>query len=224
MKTFLEQYTSSLPPILYRHFEQEEYALDFMNGNIRLGFYKSYSYLNKYDIRQNSNEGIHSLSIAYPDRTAHSTVGGTWPLYILCMHHNSVDRSQRNAHGKYSVKIQNPYELHRRLQKHLGTHLQASFLGNMVYNCNNLESATENIPILEISNYTDSPINSWKKEVRFSYYIEASTLDKKHSKNAMPFELSSELVKLNKYIHLPKYITIKNADIKDLCEMEAPLD
>ncbi|MES2802460.1 MAG: hypothetical protein V4654_08220 [Bdellovibrionota bacterium] len=220
MKTFFELFKQPLPEYLIRHFEEKSHAEEFIRGNIRLGFYRTYTTLRKSDVRHNAEEGKYKGAVSYVDGTSgRFSAGGTWPLYIVCFFDPSSSDTVRNKHGKFAVKIRDPLNLYTQIGQQIGPSLQASWGGHMVYGYDLVKTTQEELStnLLPLSVYTDSSVNKEKKEIRFSYYVSAHALLKTSAQRN--FEISSETIDLTEDIRLPKYVYLKDVPISRFCEL-----
>jgi hypothetical protein len=120
-----------IPKKLYRFFEKEDYAQQFINGKIRIGnieYYKIIEDKNRKNARRDEEEGKLSYFIDKPavfhlidsqtlktetrislteKKRRHSSVGN--PLYLLCTHSIRANKKKMSEDfGKYMVEINNP--------------------------------------------------------------------------------------------------------------------
>lgn len=215
MDNFIKHYKTPSPQVLYRHFENEKYADEFMNGNdIRLGHYRSYSSPDD-QTRSNPYEGKFQGHIEYNDRMTYTSLSGLYPIYCLCFFKPTADKTYREKYGKYVVAINDPNQLHERINKHLNKTPSSNFFGNMVY----LEKIVNPINGQRddrlLSLYSDKLINSEKQEFRLSYDIWLPD----HNTNLKGISFSKNKEECYRKIsNLPLYIHLHGIKINDLCE------
>ena len=101
------------PSVLFRSFDQLEYAQQFLSGHIRFGSVLSYRKIEGQ--RKDNTEG-----------TGHYSVSGSNikiefcsnKIYAMCCHLD-LESARTTNHGKYIVKINNPLYLAKELTKTL---------------------------------------------------------------------------------------------------------
>ncbi len=217
MDSFEKAVNKPLPKFLYRYFERESYALDFLSGNVRLGLYLAYREQHG-NIRENNYEGTFKVNFNRKTETTKANGGGVWPLYCLCAFSPEARPRVMEAHGKYKVIIKNPALFHSKIQDHLVGLLQFSRVGTMVYEHENI-NPTGMGSILSLSIFSDMPNNIEKSEIRYTYYFNPIKIAAKELMNAESIiSGSKELINAGG-LQLPKYITLNRLSISGLCEM-----
>jgi hypothetical protein len=209
VEEFSKAFSAPLPETVLRHFTNLSHAESFIQGNIRIGYYKSYAYLPKDNIRRNPNESTFTGTIVRPSgKTSFGIIGGSWAIYILCFFHPKTSKQIRQPHGEFVVRIKNIKEFHSRICKHLGPIIKGNLIGHMVYR-GILKVESEDFDAnLALHAYSDGVNHKDKREIRLSYVFNPDKLD-------VPTPSPSERTSLA----LPSYYNITNAPISDLCEL-----
>ncbi len=102
------------PEIVYRVFDNIEYANDFIKGIIRFSLlqnYKSTDDTKRKDITEGEAHVIHN------GRSCHSSFASN-RFYVLCCH-RSLEAAQQSKFGKFIVEITNPKQLAEQMTKWL---------------------------------------------------------------------------------------------------------
>jgi hypothetical protein len=103
-----------IPGDLLRFFCQEDHALEFMSGSVRLGVLDHYRGLD--DSRGDVTEGRSSVFFR-ADVPIHSTVTSSYHYYILCTTHPEVNvASMAKKYGQFMVRITRPRVLLERIK------------------------------------------------------------------------------------------------------------
>jgi hypothetical protein len=111
--------TSAVPPVLVRTFEREEYARQFLAGDVRFGLLQYYREIE--DGRRDEGEGRASIrwNLEAEDPALHNvTYTGTSlnPYYVLCASDPKRKGTAANF-GAFSVQIDRPLKLLERICK-----------------------------------------------------------------------------------------------------------
>jgi hypothetical protein len=109
---------SAVPKALLRTFEREEYARQFLMGNIRFGLLQHYREME--DARADETEGRASIrwDLETDNPTLHNAMyTGTSlnPYYILCTSHPGACGKQLAKFGSFVVEINQPLKLLERI-------------------------------------------------------------------------------------------------------------
>lgn len=161
---------------LYRGFDRKEYLEQFIEGQIRLGYYRYYRDIPEFqtisgieknlrDPRFNRDEGIiRGIKMRQADGSikTYTTFGLASPHYISCW---ATDK--KSVVGKYIVQLNEPLELHKRILAFLG-YSKRHYSGHMV-NPREIVFEERRGDTNLITHYAD--IHESKNEYRFSYWI-----------------------------------------------------
>ncbi len=109
------------PSSLLRFFSKEEFARQFVAGEIRFGLLEYYRGIE--DLRRDEGEGQSSVYYKVSDNIIHSKVSSLNRYYILCTSHPEANVSRlARKYGRFMVRINNPSVLLDRVKLAWQTH------------------------------------------------------------------------------------------------------
>jgi hypothetical protein len=163
---------TTVPNVLLRAFEKEEYAQGFIRGAVRLGLLTGYRAAEAR--RKDETEGIVRIAwrLEYPVYCERPSMNG---YYILCTSHPETDRDVLTSRfGPYFVRIDDPMELLKRIEAAWQRHPLASgrcVVVPVVYNKDELlDPAPGLLPPHEYS-YSQKPRSLFEEEREFRYVL-----------------------------------------------------
>ncbi len=162
-----------VPNTLLRFFTQQEYALQFIEGQIRFGLLESYRRIE--GSRRDQKEGLVSgvwgdnesdRNIRYRSRSMN-------PFYILCTSHPDVERPMMTKNlGPFVVRISDPLALLERIRliwlKHPLAFADNARIAPVVYNKDELLKTDPYLNVPPDYSYSQKPKeNSCEQEFRY---------------------------------------------------------
>lgn len=191
---------SHRPTSLLRFFAQEEYARQFIAGEMRFGVLEFYRGIE--DARRDDSEGRSSVYFRAP-HPIHSTVTSLNRYYIVCASHPEADISRMaTKYGRFMVRINSPQELLARIKVAWQNHALAiecgAFIAPVEYTKDELRDADASF--LSPAHLTYSQKHrSYEEDKEFRYLLKCKVDYKRAWEN---------------------HVTLRLPDCGDICSLE----
>lgn len=198
------------PASLLRIFNQKEYALRFIRGEVRLGLLTAYQQIE--GLRRDETEGEVFFQWSTQPNPVFYDGCSMNPRFILCTSHPDADRHYlASKFGQFFVRINDPASLLRRIAARWRDHPLASgssVIASVIYNKGEvLEPTPCLIPPPEYS-YCQKP-KRYEREQEFRYVLTCV----------------ADTIKLKQFeAELTSHLTLQLQDCSDICSLDFTLD